>query len=100
MAKKKELSPYSALNRDYFAQPRDVCVVDEINPLPGEAAEVFVFPPADKEIDWMIRVMRGLGKPFIMEYTGEDKHRRSRFVLRQGRFNEPCSNCGVERDDI
>lgn len=48
---------YIRLEQDYWSQPRDVCVVDEIRPLPGGSAELFIYPPYDKELAWIKRVV-------------------------------------------
>ena len=54
------MTPYVLVSRDYWRQPREVCVVDEINCLSGEDAEVVVAGSPDSVS--VARVKRWLGR--------------------------------------
>lgn len=51
--KKGKGNLYALVNQQYFKEPRHVCIVDEINPLPANRVELFAFPPIDRELRWL-----------------------------------------------
>lgn len=62
--------PYSVFERDYWSRPREICVVDEINPLPGNACEVICGTQEKNEI-WVMCLAR-THKFSVTKITGKD----------------------------
>ena len=58
----KGKSPYEVYERDYWTRPREICVVDEINPLDDDKVEI-ICGLHPKNEDWV----RGLAKAYDFE---------------------------------
>lgn len=60
----KGVKPYSVFENDYWGQGRDVCVVDEINCIDGDNAEI-ICNTHPKNEEWI----RGLASVFGFSVT-------------------------------
>jgi len=74
---KEQSTPYWVLENDYWKQPREVCVVDEINCLENEDAEVLCgLSPRNEQ--WIRRLAEAYG--FTVEHEGEFKDSLGKFI--------------------
>lgn len=74
-------TPYVALEYDYWQQPRHVCVVQEINCLENEDAEIIVVRPFENELRWMSNVARSIDAVVVRDKTYKS-YTQARFIVK------------------
>ncbi len=76
---KRRATPYWVMEEDYWGQPREVCVVDEINCLENEDAEI-ICGSEPKNERWISKLARAYG--FDVERYQECRN-LVRFIIRK-----------------